>query len=270
MIEEALARRELERAAALRGFGSVMTETVPGGIDVRRVRGGWLGWVDRHDAPSGARTGIRLELRDADNEPFIYPGWTLQWPLWPADVIAARIDAATDHDRFPPYVQAVLDVSGWFPGRAIPDHHLDDLATQFAALPVKDEEDLEEGERVYRPVVHEAARTALQEFGGLQLSPANTGRGLHIAPDPGHTWDATPADDFGLIFKQEFCLVGHHQDSQVLMAPNGLCLLAGLFDFRVGASFDEMITFILTHRRPFPLLDIDAELADLPADPRQP
>jgi hypothetical protein len=248
-MDEAEARKALADGSGLLAFGDP-----PGTYALRRVRGGWLAWADLENPPEGWPSGIRLELREVDNTPLQDSPWFQEWPVWPAEDIAARIDAGTDHDRFPPYVQAILETSGWFPGRAIPEHHLNTFAAELANLPIEEEDD--------PPVLHPAARTALREFGGLQLRATPTGGGLHIAPDPGHTWDADETTLMNDAYEQDFCIVAHETDTEILMAEDGFCLAAGLNYCRAGDTFENMITFMLTHPRPFPTLDVNADAAE--------
>jgi hypothetical protein len=68
------------------------------------------------------------------------------------------------------------------------------------------------------------------------------------------------------VHGQHFCLVAHHADTEIIMAEDGWCMAAGLHYCRAGDTFENMITFMLTHPGDFPVLDINADAAQYLAD----
>ncbi|WP_165839268.1 SUKH-3 domain-containing protein [Klenkia marina] len=112
---------------------------------------GWLLWITNHRGEESVRgPGRRIHLFEHARVAQAH-----RWPNWPVDEIADRIGSAAPTDRFPPVAVAVLEDAGWFPGRVLPEAEI----TAWAAARVPDDD----------VRLHDAARRALVEFGGLRL-----------------------------------------------------------------------------------------------------
>jgi hypothetical protein len=197
-------------------------------LDIRRVRDGRLAAADHPDGVAR----VRLHVADGDDV-------VEEWPDWSLDAIEARIAGGRADDRFPPYVAAVLEESGWFPGRRLEEQALDDLAAEVAEIPQEDGA-LE---------LHGAARAAVQEFGGLAL-PAWRGPAIRVAPVPGHTWVAPDADLLQEIHGQPFCVLAVGRGGEYVVARDGWCVnLTPNGEFWGGTTVDDTITRAVTGRR---------------------
>lgn len=233
MREDDAARARLTSWAAYNGWGGAA-------VGLRRIDGGWLGWVTREPTDDPATgDGLRLLLNPDDTVD--------SWPAWPLAEIESRWSRSTPEDRFPPYVQAVLETAGWFPGRRLDDEVLDAFAAEMAVVPDLDPP----------LVLHPAARTALAEFGGLVLeAPLRTP--VQLAPVPGHRWQGTLVDALTEVYGQRVCLIGRTPDAELVMAEAGWVLATtGGDSYRAGVDVDTAISTLLTLRGPLPEVVFD-------------
>lgn len=195
-------------------------------LELHRVRNGWVGSASHPDG-----TEVRLHVADGDDI-------VEEWPIWPVGRIEGRLAEARADDRFPPYVTAVLEESGWTPGRRLPTHVLDGFAAEVAAI----------GQQDSALHLHRAARVAVQEFGGLAL-PAWRAPAVLVAPVAGHRWVAPDADLLQEIHGQPFSAVAVGRGGEYVMARDGWCVnLTPNGEFWGGVSFDDTLTRAVSGR----------------------
>jgi hypothetical protein len=225
IMETDAARIRMTDLARVRGFAGATEGSLVAPLELQRIDGGYLGGIDH---PDGS-TVIRMHIVDGVTG-------TLEWPAWPLDVIEQRIRLSSTHDRFPPYVSAVLEASGWHPGRLLPDEVVDAFAAEVAAMPQEEE-----------PIhLHRAAREKVAEFGGLVL-PAWRTPVIRVAPVAGYRWVAEDVDVLQEIHGQAFSVVAVGRGGEVVMAEDGWCVVTtDEGRFWGGVTFEDMVVRGLT------------------------
>ncbi|WP_305789928.1 SUKH-3 domain-containing protein [Symbioplanes lichenis] len=212
----------------------------PADISLYEFDLGWVAWrTPEPVAPGGppASTGGPQIVVDRET------GDISRWPSIAPSAIAEQYTAAhAEADRFPPDVHLILTKAGWFPGRDVSETieaWLEREARVLAEFPIS-----------------EAARTVLNEFGGLVVKPGEGRYGTMLLPLPDGVSTSRISgfieeyEDLTAYAGPAFPL-GDHEDgpSEVVVDPRGrVFLLHWARDFFLGHTIDEaLITLCRTH-----------------------
>ncbi|WP_306206008.1 SUKH-3 domain-containing protein [Actinoplanes sp. RD1] len=202
---------------------------------------GWVAWrTPKPVAPGSPPTSTGGPQIVVDRE----TGDISRWPSIAPSAIAEQYTAAhAEADRFPPDVHAMLTKAGWFPGRNVSetiDAWLQRDAQVLAEFPIS-----------------EAARTALNEFGGLVIRPAESQYRSLFSPLPdgvattrisGFVEEYEDLADYaGPAFP-----LGDHENGpcEIVMDPRGrVFMLHWSRDFFLGHGMDEALVTLCRNRR---------------------
>ncbi|WP_306206006.1 SUKH-3 domain-containing protein [Actinoplanes sp. RD1] len=204
---------------------------------------GWVAWRTPEpvapDAPPTSTGGPQIVV---DRE----TGDISRWPSISASAIAEQYTAAhAEADRFPPDVHAILSKAGWHPGRDVSDTMAEWRGREADALREYPESD--------------AARAALDEFGGLVVVPGEGRYRTLFYPVPNGVRTGRVAgfaeeyDDEETYAGVPFP-IGYNENGpcEIVMDPRGrVFMLHWARDFFLGHGIDEAL-ITLCRAREYP------------------
>lgn len=238
-----------------RSRASAWYETAPDSVGMQEFDLGWVVW----ELPPATDDPARLPdfVGSARGVVDRADGTLTRWPSLPASVIADQYrDWHAARGRFPADVEEALARSGWRPGRHVGDHAWGWLTDLIGTLDDDAAGDVDRDR--HGPVLHEAAKAVVDEFGRLMIvqrpEDQDVRRLLRFYPlafDALPDRDWRPAADTAARLVESgatgpVCPVGVYQvgtdlGEVAVGADGGVYLSYGADGFLLGGDVDEAL-----------------------------